>query len=222
MARTTGAPSDRTRVRRMHARGAYDRTTIDAVLDAQPLAHVGYLVDGAPFVTPTLQWRVGDHVYWHGSTASRMLERAADAEVCVTVTLMDGMVLARSAFHHSVNYRSVMILGRARMVTDPAEKEARLRAMMEALFPGRWDLLRAATPQEIKATTVLSLPIEEASAKLRAGPPSDDEADYGLPIWAGVVPLRVETLPPVDDPRLLPDLAAPEHARAFQVGGAPE
>ncbi|MFM8680227.1 MAG: pyridoxamine 5'-phosphate oxidase family protein, partial [Alphaproteobacteria bacterium] len=140
-----GPRTERVRTRRMHQRGAYDRATIDAILDAQPLAHVGYLLDGAPLVTPTLQWREGDHVYWHGSSASRMLERCDGAEVCVTVTLMDGMVMARSAYNHSVNYRSVMLLGRARIVDEREEKRARLRAMVEHMFPGRWDRLRPMT-----------------------------------------------------------------------------
>jgi nitroimidazol reductase NimA-like FMN-containing flavoprotein (pyridoxamine 5'-phosphate oxidase superfamily) len=205
----------------MHERGAYDRATIDAVLDAQPLAHVAWTLDGLPRVTPTLQWREGDRVYWHGSAASPMLEHGADAEVCLAVTLMDGFVLARSAFNHSVNYRSVVLFGRARPVTDPAEKTARLRAMMEHLFPGRWDTLRALTAQEIRATAMLSLPIDEASAKARSGLPGDDEEDLALPIWAGVVPLRVETLPPVADPRSPPGLEVPAHARSVRVGGTP-
>jgi nitroimidazol reductase NimA-like FMN-containing flavoprotein (pyridoxamine 5'-phosphate oxidase superfamily) len=218
MADRSGAPSERVRVRRLHERGAYDRATIDAILDAQPVAHVGYVIDGAPFVTPTLQWREGDHVYWHGSAASRMLERCDGAEVCVTVTLVDGLVLARSAFNHSVNYRSVMLLGRARLVTDPAEKEARLRRFVDALFPGRWDQLRPATVQEMKATSVLGLAIDEASAKIRQGPPKDEAEDYVLPIWAGVIPLRTEVLAPVDDPKLAPGIPVPAHVRDFRTG----
>jgi uncharacterized protein len=218
MSRASNAPSGRVRVKRMHERGAYDRQTIDAILDAMPVAHVGYTFDGQPYVTPTLQWREGDHVYWHGSAASRMLEATDRADVCVTVTMIDGIVLARSAFHHSVNYRSVMLLGRATMVTDPAEKEARLKAFTETLFPGRWAMLRPATAQELKATSVLSLPITEGSAKVRQGPPKDDEEDYALDIWAGVVPLRMETLTPVDDPRLKAGLKPPAHASQFRIG----
>ena len=218
MAGRSEAPSERVRVRRLHERGAYDRATIDAILDAQPVAHVGYAIDGAPFVTPTLQWREGDHVYWHGSAASRMLERCDGAEVCVTVTLVDGLVLARSAFNHSVNYRSVMLLGRARLVSDPAEKEARLRRFVDALFPGRWDQLRPATVQEMKATSVLGLTIDEASAKIRKGPPKDDAEDCALPIWAGVIPLRTEVLAPVDDPKLAPGIPVPAHVRDFRTG----
>jgi uncharacterized protein len=218
MARPSAAPSERVRVKRLHERGAYDRASIDAILDAQPVAHVGYVFNGQPFVTPTLQWREGDHVYWHGSAASRMLETSDGADVCVTVTLIDGVVLARSAFHHSVNYRSVMLVGRASMVEDPAEKEARLKAFTDSLFPGRWEMLRAATAQEVKATSVLSIPISEASAKARSGPPKDDEEDYALDIWAGVLPLQVTALPPVDDPRLKAGLKPPAHVGKFKIG----
>lgn len=218
MPRSNGAPSERVRVKRLHERGAYDRATIDAILDAMPVAHVGYIFDGHPFVTPTLQWREGDHVYWHGSAASRMLEATDGADVCVTVTLIDGIVLARSAFHHSMNYRSAMLIGRASMVTDPAEKEARLKAFVDGLFPGRWDMLRPATAQELKATSVLSLPISEASAKVRTGPPKDDEQDYAMDIWAGVLPLRIETVAPVADPRIRPGVRVPEHVLQFRLG----
>ena len=218
MARASNAPSERVRVKRLHERGAYDRASIDAILDACPIAHVGYVFNGQPYVTPTLQWREGDHVYWHGSAASRMLETTDGGDVCVTVTLIDGIVLARSAFHHSVNYRSVMLLGRATMITDPTEKEVRLKAFTETLFPGRWDTLRPATAQELKATSVLSLPITEASAKVRTGPPKDDEEDYALDIWAGVLPLRMETLPAVDDPLLKPGLRPPAHVGRFRIG----
>jgi nitroimidazol reductase NimA-like FMN-containing flavoprotein (pyridoxamine 5'-phosphate oxidase superfamily) len=202
----------------MHQRGAYDRATIDAILDAQPLAHVGYLLDGAPLVTPTLQWREGDHVYWHGSSASRMLERCDGAEVCVTVTLMDGMVMARSAYNHSVNYRSVMLLGRARIVDEREEKRARLRAMVEHMFPGRWERLRAMTEQEFKATTVLALPIDEASAKIRKGPPGDDDADLDIDVWAGVIPLRMQAGEPEPDPRGRQGVPVPDHIRKFRIG----
>ncbi len=218
MAKASGAASERVRVKRLHERGAYDRAAIDAILDAQPVAHVGYVFNGQPFVTPTLQWREGDHVYWHGSAASRMLETCDGADVCVTVTLIDGVVLARSAFHHSVNYRSVMLLGRAHLVTDTAEKEARLKAFTDTLFPGRWDMLRAATAQEIKATSVVGMAINEASAKVRQGPPKDDEEDYALDIWAGVLPLTTTTGTPIDDPRLKPGLKPPAHVTRFKIG----
>jgi nitroimidazol reductase NimA-like FMN-containing flavoprotein (pyridoxamine 5'-phosphate oxidase superfamily) len=205
-------------VKRLGDRGRYDRGTIDAILDATPVAHVGYVFDGAPFVTPTLQWREQDHVYWHGSAASRMLETVEGADVCVTVTLIDGIVLARSGFHHSVNYRSVMLLGRATKVQDPAEKEVRLRNFIDGMFPGRWDTLRPATAQELKATSVLSIPISEASAKIRTGPPKDDEEDYALGIWAGVLPLSMQTLPPVNDPRLREGLTPPDNVAKFRIG----
>ena len=218
MSEKPGPKTERVRTRRMHQRGAYDRATIDAILDAQPLAHVGYLLDGAPLVTPTLQWREGDHVYWHGSSASRMLERCDGADVCVTVTLMDGMVMARSAYNHSVNYRSVMLLGRARIVDDRDEKLARLRGMVDGLFPGRWERLRQMTELEFKATTVLSLPIDEASAKIRAAPPGDDDADLDIDVWAGVIPLRVQAGEPEPDPRGRQGVPVPDHVRKFRIG----
>jgi len=213
-----GATSERVRVKRVHERGAYDRATIDAILDAAPVAHVGYVVGGQPFVTPTLQWREGDHVYWHGSAASRMLEAADGADVCVTVTLIDGIVLARSAFHHSVNYRSVMLIGRASLVTDPAEKEARLKVFIDGLFPARWAILRPVTARELRATSILSIPISEASAKVRIGPPKEDEEDYALDIWAGVLPLRLETQTPVSDPRMKADVPVPDHVLRLRFG----
>jgi nitroimidazol reductase NimA-like FMN-containing flavoprotein (pyridoxamine 5'-phosphate oxidase superfamily) len=192
MSRNNGvAPSERVRVKRLHERGVYDRATIDAILDAGYVCHVGYTIDGSPYVTPTIYWREGDHVYWHGSSASRMLRQTDGAEVCLTVTHVDGLVLARSGFHHSMNYRSVMLFGRATKVEDPADKAARLEAFVDGLLPGRWAQLRPMTAQEVKATTLLSLPISEASAKVRTGPPKDDEEDYALPVWAGVLPLAV-------------------------------
>jgi len=217
MTKPSDAPSERARVRRLHERGHYDRATIDAILDAMPLCHVGIVAGGAPVVTPTLQWREGDHVYWHGSAASRMLRAAEGAEVCLTVSLLDGLVLARSAFHHSVNFRSVMLFGRAQKVADPADKAMRLRAFVEGLYPGRWETLRAITEQELKATTVLTMPIIEASAKVRTGAPIDDEEDYALPIWAGVVPVQLALLAPEPDPRNLPGIEAPEPLSALTL-----
>lgn len=211
-------PSERTRVRRLHERGHYDRATIDAILDTMPLCHVGIVVDGCPVVTPTLQWREGDHVYWHGSTASRMICAAEGAEVCLTVAILDGFVLARSAFHHSVNYRSVMLFGRAEKVAGAEAKAARLQRFIDGLFPGRWPTLRPMTEQELKATTVLSLRIDEASAKVRTGPPKDDEEDYALPIWSGVLPVWTEVGTAEDDPRNLPGIVLPEHATSFRFG----
>ena len=171
--------------------------------------------NGAPYVTPTLQWREGDHIYWHGSAASRMIEAAEGTDVCVSVSIIDGFVLGRSAFHHSVNYRSVMIFGRPRIIADASEKEARLKTFLDSLFPKRWDTLRPATAQEIKATSVLSLPIDECSAKIRTGPPKDDDEDYALDIWAGVLPLRTTVLPPEDDPRLKAGVVPPKHVKEF-------
>jgi len=208
--------TERTRVRRLHERGDFSRETIDAILDATPMCHVGYVIDGKPYVTPTFQWREGDRVYWHGSSASRMLRSAAGAEVCLTVTLLDGLVLARSGFHHSLNYRSVMVFGTAEKVAD-ADKEARLRTFLDGLYPGRWDSLRAMTDQELKATTVLSMPLTEASAKIRTGMPVDDEPDYELPIWAGIIPIHHTLGTPEPDPRNLDDVEMPDHAMSLSL-----
>ena len=215
---TSSAPSERTRLRRVHDRGAYDRETIDAILDAGVVCHVGYIVDGAPHVTPTLYWREGDRVYWHGSSASAMLRRSAGAEICLTVTHMDGFVMARSSFHHSVNFRSVMVFGRPENVEDPGEKLARLEALVERLFPGRWADLRPVTDQELKATSVLSMPIEEASAKVRTGGPVDDEEDYALPVWAGVVPVSMSLGTPEPCPRLAGGTPVPANLSHFVPG----
>jgi nitroimidazol reductase NimA-like FMN-containing flavoprotein (pyridoxamine 5'-phosphate oxidase superfamily) len=212
------APSELTRVRRMHKRAHYDEATIHPILDAQPMCTVGYVFNGQPVVTPTLQWREGNHIYWHGSSASRMLESCEEAKVCVNVTIFDGFVMARSAFNHSCNYRSVMAFGTAFMVKEAAEKEARLRAFVEAVWPGRWDMLRNVTAKEVKATTVLGLELDEVSAKVRSGPPGDDEEDYALPIWAGVIPLQTVTGPVVPCPRLMPGVAMPEHISNFRPG----
>lgn len=211
--------TERTRLRRMPKRGSFDRQTIYSILDAMPLCHVGYLIDGKPVVTPTFQWREGDHVYWHGSRAGRGPQAAAGSDVCLTVSLIDGFVLARSAMHHSTNYRSVMVFGRPTVIDDADLKIEKLERFVETLYPGRWETLRPLTAQEAKATTVLSMPIEEASAKVRAGGPMDDEADYALPIWAGVIPVRYEIGEPQADPRNLHGVEAPPHARAFSIGG---
>lgn len=186
----TKAPTPRTRVKRLHEKAAYDADTIKAVLDAQPLAHIGHLIDGAPAVTPTLHWREGDRVYWHGSAASRMIKAATGQPVCLTVTLLDGLVLARSGLEHSVNFRSVMVFGVAEAVMDQAAKARHLEVMMEQMYPGRWAQLRPMTAQELKATAVLSLPISEASAKIGAGMPTDPPGDMDWPVWAGLVGIR--------------------------------
>ena len=212
------APSPRSKVRRLHDKARYDRQVIDAILDAMPLAHVGHIVDGFPVVTPTLQWREGDRIYWHGSSASRMQKRATDQQVCVTVTLLDGMVLARSGLEHSVNYRSVMVFGRAEVVEGAKAKTDHLRVMMDQLFPGRWDQLRPITDQELKATRILSLPLTEASAKVSAGPPTDPAEDAGWPVWAGVLPIRLVVDPPEPAPDLADGLTVPDHATAYRIG----
>jgi nitroimidazol reductase NimA-like FMN-containing flavoprotein (pyridoxamine 5'-phosphate oxidase superfamily) len=217
MTKTQKAPSERTRAKRMHARVAYDPVSLYAVLDAIPLANVGYVLDGAPVVTPTLQWREGDHVYWHGSSASRMLRKAEGTQVCLTVSALDGFVMARSGMHHSANYRSAMVFGTAHKVEDPAEKEAKLKAFINGLFPGRWDVLRQMTTQELKATTILGMKIDEASAKVRNGPPGDDEVDYALPIWAGVIPIRTQIMPLVPDTRNLDGVEPPQHIVDFKL-----
>jgi uncharacterized protein len=217
-ARKGGAPSERVRVKRLHERGAYDRETINAILDQWPIAHVGYVFNGQPYVTPTLQWREGDEVFWHGSSASRMLETCEEADVCLTVTMIDGFVMARSAFHHSANYRSVMVMGKARKVTDPEEKVTRLKNFVNGMYPGRWDMLRPVTAQELKATTVLAMKLNEASAKIRKGQPIDDEEDYALPIWAGVIPVELKVLNAIADPRNLPGVEPPEHVKDFEIG----
>lgn len=212
------APSPRSKVRRLHEKARYDRQVIDAILDAMPVAHVGHIVDGFPVVTPTLQWRECDRIYWHGSSASRMQKRATDQPVCVTVTLLDGMVLARSGLEHSVNYRSVMVFGQAELVEGAKAKTDHLRTMMDQLFPGRWDQLRPITDQELKATRILSLPLTEASAKVSAGPPADPPQDQGWPVWAGVLPIQMVVGSPEPAPDLADGLAVPDHATAYRIG----
>ena len=202
-------PTAKIRVRRLPKRGHYDAATVHAVLDAGVICHVGYAIDGQPYVTPTSYWRHGERLYWHGSSASRMLRHLKQGvPACVTVTHVDGFVLARSGFHHSINYRSVMAFGLARLVPDAA-KLGVLEDFVERLFPGRWPELRPPSRQELKATTVLWMDLDEVSAKIRTGPPIDDEADYALPIWAGVLPLTAAFGALEPDPRLAPGIAAP-------------
>src|ERR1051325_535084 len=189
-----------TTVRRLAARGAYDRETIYAVIDEAYICHVGFVVDGHPFVIPTIHARVGDTLYFHGSAASRMLRSLRDGvDACVTVTLLDGLVLARSAFHHSMNYRSVVVLGKGREVTDRAEKLRALDAIVEHVVLGRSKIARAPNESEIRQTMVISLPLSEASAKVRTGPPLDDEPDYALDVWAGVIPISLTKGEPIED-----------------------
>ena len=197
------SPTPRTTLKRLPQRGHFDRPTVNAILDEALVCHVGFVVDEQPFVIPTIHARVGDHVYVHGSAASRMLKTLrGGVRVAVTATLVDGLVLARSAFHHSMNYRSVVVLGTAEAVEDPKEKWDALHAIVEHVAPGRWAEVREPTDKEMAATLVLRVPIEEASAKVRTGPPIDDEEDYARECWAGVLPLRIVTGPPIADPRL--------------------
>jgi len=209
-------PTARSRVRRLPKRAHYDRDTIYAILDAGFICHVGYAIDGQPYVTPTAYWREGDHVYWHGSAASRMLRHLEKGvECCLTVMHLDGLVLARSGFHHSLDYRSAMLFGRAHKVTDPEAKLARLEAFVERVVPGRWAGLRPVNKKELRATTVLGMEITEASAKIRAAGVIDDEEDYPLPIWAGVVPVRMVAGAARDDSRLAEGTERPENIESF-------
>ncbi len=208
--------SERTRVKRIPKRGHYDREMIDAILDEGFICHVGFVADGHPFVIPTGYARVGDELYIHGSAASRMLrELSKGVEVCVTVTLIDGLVLARSAFHHSMNYRSVVILGTAELVTEADEKYKALEALTEHFVPGRWNDVRWPTELELKATSVLKLPITEASAKIRTGDPVDDDDDYSMNVWAGVIPLKLTPGEPIPDAKLAEGISPPEHVSKY-------
>ena len=209
-------PTERTQVKRLPKRGKYDRETVHKILDDGFVCHVGFSVDGQPFVIPTNYGRTTDVLYLHGSAVSRMLRTlSGGVPVCVTVTHVDGLVLARSAFHHSVNYRSVVILGTARLVEDPAEKMEALRIFTEHVMNGRWDDVRQPTEQELKATTVLALPLEEVSAKVRTGGPIDDEADYALPVWAGVLPLEVSVKAPIPDEKRQKDQPVPQYLKNY-------
>jgi nitroimidazol reductase NimA-like FMN-containing flavoprotein (pyridoxamine 5'-phosphate oxidase superfamily) len=211
------AVTERTRLRRLPQRGSFERARLNAILDEALWCHLGFVLDGQPFVIPTIHARIGERLYVHGSAASRMLRAAAGGlPVCVTASLLDGLVLARSAFHHSMNYRSVVVLGCAREVVEAEEKHAALRAIVEHVAPGRSRDVRGPSPQELKGTTVLWLPIEEASAKVRSGPPLDDEDDYALPCWAGVLPLRLTPGEPLADPRLPQGVPVPGYVSDYQ------
>jgi nitroimidazol reductase NimA-like FMN-containing flavoprotein (pyridoxamine 5'-phosphate oxidase superfamily) len=220
-ARRSAAPSPRTRVRRVHRNAHYDRGTIDAILDAALVCHLGFVHDGQPYVIPTLHARIGDRLYVHGSSASRTLRTlASGAPMCATVTLIDGLVLARSVFEHSVNYRSVVVLGAATVVDDPSEKLTALQALTEQLLPGRNADARQPTRAELKATAALWLPLDEASAKVRTGPPSDgDTEDALLDVWAGEIPLVTKAGTPVPDPALRPGIRVPAYARRYRRPG---
>ncbi len=208
--------TEKTRLKRLPKRGNYDRETINSILDEAFFCHVGFVVECQPYVIPTGFARVGDDLLIHGSAASRMMRNLADGiDVCVTVTLVDGLVLARSAFHHSVNYRSVVILGKTQVVTDESEKNAAMEAFTEHIIPDRWADVRWPTELELKATTVLRLPITEASAKIRTGDPVDDDEDYASEVWAGVLPLKIQPGTPIDDSKLRSGIDVPDHVRNY-------
>jgi uncharacterized protein len=212
----TAMPTGRTRVVREPMRALYDRETVYGILDEGFLCHIGFVIDAQPYVIPTSYGRKGANLYVHGSAASRMLRHLDDGlPVCVTVTLLDGLVLARSVFNHSMNYRSVVILGTAARVEDPGEKLEALRALSEHIVPGRWADARQPNETELKATSVLRVPIDEFSAKVRSGPPIDDEEDYSFPTWAGVVPLEMKVGEPINDPRLRPESQPPKYVRDY-------
>jgi len=211
--------SVRTTVKRYPDRGKYDRATIDAILDEALICHVGFVDEGQPFVIPTIHVRIEDELFFHGSNASRLLAViGSGAPVCVTVTLLDALVLARSAFDHSMNYRSVVILGQGRQVTEPREKIKALHALSEHVIAGRWEDVRKPTEQELNATTVACVPITEASAKIRSGPPKDRAEDYDLPVWAGLLPLRVCAGEAIADPAMRRTIALPEYVRTYIRG----
>ena len=213
----TNIKTERTTVKRIPKRGSHDRETINAILDEAFICHVGFNISAQPYVIPTGFARIGDDLYLHGSSASRMMRNLADGiDICVTVTLIDVLVLARSAFHHSMNYRSVVILGRAEMVTDSKEKYSALEAFTNHIIPGRWPEIRWPSELELKATTVLKLPITEASAKVRTGDPVDDTEDYAMPIWAGVLPLTLTPGEPISDNKLENGAKPPPHVLDYK------
>lgn len=217
MSSTPLTPTSRTTLRRLPERGSFERAQLEAILDEALVCHVGFVEGGQPFVIPTTFARIGETLYIHGSAASRMLRELREGiPVCVTVTLLDGLVLARSAFHHSMNYRSVVILGTATEVRDALEKERALTAIVEHVVPGRSADVRGANEKEMRGTLVLALPLTEASSKVRSGPPKDDEADYALSCWAGEIPLRLVPQPPVADPRLAAGIRAPAGVLAYE------
>jgi|SRR5712671_7756157 len=208
------APTERTQVRRLKKRGAYDKATVHAILDAGLICHMGFVVDAQPFVVPTLYVRDGEMIYFHGSGASRMLRTLAEGvDICLTVSLADGLVLARSAFHHSLNYRSVVVVGKAKLITDRNKMLHALQCITDHVVPDRWQEVRTPNELELKQTHVLALPLNEVSAKIRSGGPVDDEEDYALPVWAGVVPLEMCVGKPLPDPRLSSEIAPFDLAR---------
>jgi nitroimidazol reductase NimA-like FMN-containing flavoprotein (pyridoxamine 5'-phosphate oxidase superfamily) len=215
--------TQRTTLKRLPQRGSFERQKINDILDEGFICHVAFVLNGEPVVIPTGYARAGDELIIHGSQASRMLRQVGQGiDVCVNVTLIDGLVLARSAFHHSMNYRSVVIFGRARLIEDREEKVSALTALSEHMIPGRWDEVRGPNERELQLTTVLSIPLTEASAKVRTGPPVDDEEDYDLPVWAGVIPLQMIAREPIADPRLSPNIPTPRHGIEYHRGSHSE
>jgi len=213
---TDFTPTERTQVHRLPKRGVYEREMVYRILDEGLVCHIGFVADGKPVVIPTGYGRKGDMLYIHGSPASRMFRALGEgADVCVTVTLLDGLVLARSAFHHSMNYRSVVIFGKATLLEDPAAKREALHVFTEHAAPGRWQEVRQPSEKELRSTTVLAIPLEEVSAKVRTGPPLDDEEDYTLPVWAGVLPLELTPETPLPDDRLPNETAVPNYVRRY-------
>jgi len=209
-------PTERTQVHRLPKRGVYEREAVYHILDEGLVCHIGFVADGKPVVIPTGYGRKDDMLYIHGSTASRMFRALGKgADVCVTVTLVDGVVLARSAFHHSMNYRSVVVFGKATVLEDPAAKREALQVFTEHVTPGRWKEVRQPSEKELQATTVLAIPLKEVSAKVRTGPPIDDEEDYALPVWAGVLPLDLTPKTPLPDERLPEGIPVPEYVREY-------
>ncbi|HEX8846723.1 MAG TPA: pyridoxamine 5'-phosphate oxidase family protein [Pyrinomonadaceae bacterium] len=216
-------PTERTTLKRLPKRGNYERETVNKILDEGFVCHVGFIFEGRPFVIPTGYGRCGDQLYLHGSAASRMLRTLrGGVDVCVTVTLIDGLVLARSSFHHSMNYRSVVVFGRARVLEDEAEKMEALRVFTDHIMRGRWEEARLPNASELRATIVLSLPLDEASAKIRTGPPLDDEEDYALSVWAGVLPLNLTPGEAVPDPRLPAGTDMPQYLRTYHRPQGPK
>ena len=213
----TSLQSPRTTVKRLAKRGEYGRETINGIIDEALICHVGFVVDGSPVVIPTIHTRIGETLYFHGSAASRMLRSLRGGiDACVTITVLDGLVMARSAFHHSMNYRSVVVMGKGREVVDREEKLRVLDALVEHVCAGRVRDARPPNETELRQTLVIAMPLTEASAKIRSGPPADDEDDYALPIWAGVIPLAVTPSSPIDDERLPSGVTVPEYATRYQ------
>ena len=216
-------PTPKTTLKRLPERGNFDRQTVYQILDEALVCHVGFAVDGQPFVIPTSYGRIGDTLYIHGSAASRMMRSLKGGiPVCVTVTLIDGLVLARSAFHHSINYRSVVIFGNAELVEDEQGKLAAMAALTEHIVPGRWAEVRPPNAQELKGTTVLAVPLLEVSAKIRIGPPKDDDEDMALPVWAGVLPLQITTGAPINDPALTMKMEPPAYICDYRRDTTPQ